>query len=99
MPIVLPEIPAGILTLLSFFAPYAIAAINHPSWKSGSKRLVAIVFSIILTLVVIVFYYLMTGDTIQSWPIMILLGLIVSQAAFTLLWKSAKNIEGKHGTK
>ena len=32
MSIDLPAIPAGILTLLAFFAPYAIAIINHPSW-------------------------------------------------------------------
>lgn len=97
MEIALPVIPAGVLTLLSFFAPYAIALINHPGWKSGSKRLVAIVVSIVLALIVLVGYYLMTGDMLPSWPVLVLLAIIVTQAAFTLLWSSAKTVEGRHG--
>ena len=97
MAIELPVLPVGILTLLSFFAPYGIALINLPTWSSGSKRLVAIAFSVVLTIIVMLMYYLISGDTIPDWSVMILLGLTVSQAAFTTLWNSAKNIEGKHG--
>lgn len=97
MEIVIPVIPAGVLTLLAFFAPFAIAIINHPGWKAGSKRLVAIVTSIVLGLVVLGFYYLVTGDTPPGWPWLILLAIVVTQAAYALLRKSASEVEGRYG--
>lgn len=99
MEIDLPVIPAGVLTLLAFFAPYAIALINHPGWKAGSKRIVAVAVSIALALVVLGLYYLLTGDVPLGWPWMVLLAIVVAQAAFTLLWKSVKDVEGRHGIK
>lgn len=99
MNIDIPVIPAGALTLLSMFAPYAIALINHPSWPARWKRVVAVVVSLALTLGVLAFYYASTGDTIPQWPVLILLGLVVSQAAFTLLWPSTKRVEAKHGAR
>lgn len=99
MDITIPAIPAGVLTLLSFFSPYAIALINHPSWKAGSKRLVAVAVSIALTLLVLVFYYAMTGDLVPSWPIMVLLALAIGQAAYTLLKSSATRVEARYGVK
>lgn len=97
MDIQIPVAPAGVLTLLSIFAPYAIALINHPSWPAAWKRTVAVTVSLILTLVVLGFYYVSTGDAIPQWPALILLGLVVSQAAFTLLWPSTKRVEARHG--
>lgn len=97
MEIAIPLIPAGVATLLGFFSPYLVALINHPSWPAGSKRLVAIVASIVLAGIVIVGYYLMTGDVVPQWPVLILLVLVVQQAAFTTLWSSAKDVEGNHG--
>ncbi|MBU3995726.1 MAG: hypothetical protein KKF42_08145 [Actinobacteria bacterium] len=100
MNIALPAIPAGILTLLAFFAPYAIAIINHPSWDPKWKRLVAIVVSIILSLVVMALYYVMTGDIIPQWPVLLLLAVVVTQAAYALVLKpSAKSVEAKHGAR
>lgn len=96
--IMIPAIPAGVLTLLSFFSPYAIALINHPGWKPGSKRLIAILVSVVLTVIVLGLYYFQTGDIVPQWPALLFLGLVVSQAAYTLLWPSAKNVEGRHGT-
>ncbi len=97
MEIQIPAIPAGVLTLLSVLAPYAIALINHPSWPAGSKRVVAIAVSFVLTVVVLAGYFVMTGDLIPQWPVLLLLGIVVSQAAYTALWPSVKSIEGRHG--
>src|SRR5690606_9868915 len=98
MSIELPAIPAGMLTLLAFFAPYAIALINHPGWKAGSKRLVSIVVSIVVAAVVLALDYLLTGDPIPNWPILLLLSITVTQAAYALVLKSsANNVEGKYG--
>lgn len=85
------------LTLLAFFAPFAIAIINHPGWKAGSKRIVAIVVSIVLGLVVLGFYYLLTGDTPPGWPWLILLAIVVVQASYAVLRKKLVDVEGRHG--
>lgn len=98
MEIQIPVIPAGVLTLLAFFSPFAIALINHPSWPAGSKRLVAIFVSIVLALLVLVLYFLMTGDLIPQWPVLILLAIVVQQAAYALVLKTgAKTVEGRYG--
>lgn len=100
MTIDLPAIPAGILTLLAFFAPYAIAIINHPAWAPKWKRLVAIIVSIVLALVVMVLYYVMTGDLIPQWPVLLLLAVVVTQAAYALVLKpSAKSVETQLGAR
>lgn len=99
MDIIIPAIPVGVLTLLNFFAPYLIAFVNHPSWKSGSKRLVAIVVSVLITLVVLWLYYLMTGDAVPAWWMLLLVGVLVCQAAYTLLYSSATAIEARHGVR
>lgn len=87
MNIALPAIPAGILTLLAFFAPYAVALINQPSWTAGTKKLMSIIVSIVLALVVIGFYYWTTGEPIAGWPMLILLTLVVMQASYALVTK------------
>ena len=99
MDIIIPAIPVGVLTLLNFFAPYLIALVNHPGWKAGSKRLVAIVVSVLITLVVLVLYYLMTGDAVPAWWVLLLVGVLVCQAAYTLLYPSASAVEARHGIK
>lgn len=98
MDIEIPVVPVGILTLLSFFAPYGVAIINNPRWKAGSKRLVAIIVSVVLTLAVTLYYYWETGDALPGWPALIVLAFVISQAAFTILWKSVKTVESKRGS-
>lgn len=99
MEIIVPVVPAGVVTLLSFFAPYAIALINAPKWKAGSKRLVAAAVSLALALGVLVLYYALTGERVPDWPVFVLLAIIVCQAAYTLLYKSASDVEAKHGSR
>jgi len=94
MPIELPEIPAGILTLINLFAPYLIAVVNHPRWSPTQKRLVAVAMSLALTLVVIALYYLITGEPVQSWPLLLILGVLVSQTSHALITRpSASAVE------
>lgn len=95
--IVIPEIPAGILTLLSFFAPYAVALINKPWWSKTARRWVSVVVAIILALVVWVLYYAMTGDGFATWPQMILLSVVIMQASYSLVTEdSAKAVETRN---
>lgn len=97
MDIEIPVVPVGILTLLAFFSPYGVAIINHPRWKASSKRLVSIVVSVVLAAAVTLYYYWDTGDALPGWPALIVLAFVISQAAFTILWKSVKKVEAKHG--
>lgn len=87
----IPTAPAGVLVLLSFFAPYAIAALNGvlPFVKTpGMRKLVTVVVAVVVTAIVFVFYYAMTGEPLPSWPVLILLALVVITASYALVTKS-----------
>ncbi len=98
MDITIPAIPAGMLTLLAFFAPFAIAIINSPVWPPVRKRVVAIIVSVLLAGIVIALYYLMTGDLLPSWPAFLLLAIVVVQAAYTVVYRQATELERTRGT-
>lgn len=89
MNIELPAIPAGVLILLGFFAPYAIALINRPEWPAKIKKLVTVGVAVLLTGVVMLFYYAMTGEPLPSWPVAIILTLSVASASYALVTKSS----------
>lgn len=102
MSIELPTIPAGVLTLLAVFAPYAIALINSPKWSAGSKRFMSVAVSIGLALIAIVGYYLITREPLvwENWPMLVLLFVIVAQASYALVTKpSASKVEANAGVR
>ncbi|MFJ2535846.1 hypothetical protein [Microbacterium maritypicum] len=88
MDITLPTIPAGVLVLLALAAPYVQALIQRPSWSAAVKKVVAVAVAIVLTAVVLLFYYVYTGDTVPAWPVLILLAIVVAQASYTLVTKN-----------
>lgn len=88
MDITLPTIPAGVLVLLGLLAPYVQALIQRPAWSATVKKVVAVAVAIVLTAVVLAFYYVYTGDTVPAWPVLVLLALVVAQASYTLVTKS-----------
>ena len=88
MDINLPAIPAGVLTLLAFFAPYAQAVLQRPGWSTAAKRWLTVCLALALTAVAMVFYYAMTGDLLPSWPAFIILALMVASASYALVTKS-----------
>lgn len=85
MDITIPEVPAGILTLLSFFAPYAIALVNRPTWSASAKRLMSVGVSVLLAAAVWVLYFAITGDGLTDWPKMIILAVVITQASYALV--------------
>lgn len=88
MDITLPTIPAGVLVLLAIAAPYVQALIQRPKWSPMAKKIIAVVLAIVLTAIVLAFYYVYTGDTVPAWPVLILLAIVVAQASYTLVAKS-----------
>jgi hypothetical protein len=100
MDVTLPVIPSGITVLLAFFSPYAIAVINHPAWPTKYKRLVALIVTVVLAAVSMLFYSLMTGFIFPDPAQFIVLFLIISQASYALILKpSAKAVEAAVGTR
>jgi hypothetical protein len=89
MNITLPTIPAGVLVLLGLLAPYVQAIIQRPSWAPATKKWIAVALALVLTGVVLAFYYVYTGDTVPTWPVLVLLALVVAQASYTMVTKSS----------
>lgn len=88
MEIQIPVLPIGIITLLGFLSPLAIALANQPWWPSRQKKAVSIVIALLLAAIALILYYLISGDAVPSWPVLILLALVVSQASYTLVLKT-----------
>jgi hypothetical protein len=100
MDITLPLMPSGLTVLLAFFSPYAVAVVNPPAWPVKYKRLVALVVTVLLAAISMLFYYLMTGYVVPDPAQFIVLFLIISQAAYALVLKSsAKTLEAVIGTR
>lgn len=113
MDIAIPFPAAGVLTLLAFFAPYAIGALNGvlPFVKTPlQKKIVSVIVSIALAAVVMVFYYAMTGASLEAWPVFILLAIGIVQLSYGLVTKSGaaaveratetpQRVDGAHNVK
>lgn len=96
----LPAIPAGVVLILGVFSPFATALVNHPTWSTGAKRVVSILVPLLLGLASLSLYYAATGDPVPSWPLLVLLTVLVSQTAYGLVFKSAaKSVEASSGIK
>lgn len=99
MDITLPTIPAGVLVLLGLIAPYVIGALNGVLpfvTKPWQKKTLAVVVAGLLAAVVLAFYYVYTGDVVPNWPTLVLLGIVVVQASYSLFTKSsASAVEAK----
>lgn len=90
----IPTIPAVIITLLGIFAPYAIAVVNRPEWSVTAKKVVAVVASLVIAAVALVIYFAATGEPVPQWWVLLLLGLFVTQASYSLVTKpSATRLE------
>lgn len=87
MTIDLPTIPAGVLTLLALLAPYVQALVQRPQWTPAVKKVISVALALVLTGVVLGFYYLYTGDVVPAWPVLVLLAIVVAQASYTLVTK------------
>lgn len=92
MDIELPTIPAGVLVLLALLAPYVQALIQRPSWSPTLKKVAAVVVAVVLTAIVLAFYYVYTGDTVPAWPVLVLLAIVVAQASYAMVTKTSATV-------
>ena len=97
MDIAIPAAPAGILTLLAFFSPYAIGALNGVLpfvQKPWQKKVVSIVFALALAIIVVLFYVNITGEPIGNIWVFLLLAVVIVSASYALITKgTAKAVE------
>lgn len=92
MDIAIPAAPLGVLTLLSFFAPYAVGALNGalPFVKTPwQKKVVSIVVAVVLATIVMVFYYAITKEPITDWWLFTLLAIVIVNASYALVTRSS----------
>jgi Na+/melibiose symporter-like transporter len=83
----IPAIPIGVVTLLSFFIPLLIPLVTNPAWTKSQRKVVAIAVSILVAATSLIGYYLITHETLPSWPLLVLLAIVVAQASYTLVLK------------
>jgi hypothetical protein len=98
MDINIPAPAAGILTLLAFFSPYAVSALNGVLpfvQKPWQKKAVSVVFAVLLAAVVVVFYQNLTGEPIGDLWAFGLLSIVIVQASYALITRDlgAKQLE------
>lgn len=88
MDIAIPVPAAGILTLLAFFSPYAVSALNGVLpfvQKPWQKKAVSVLFAVLLAAVVVVFYQTLTGEPIGDLWAFGLLSVVIVQASYALI--------------
>ncbi|MCI1017860.1 hypothetical protein HWD99_04400 [Microbacterium sp. C5A9] len=92
MDIAIPVAPLGVLTLLGFFAPYVVAALNGALpfvKKSWQKKAVSIVVSLVLAALVVVLYYAITKEPITDWWLFALLAIVIVNASYALVTRDS----------
>jgi hypothetical protein len=89
MEITIPAIPIGILTLLGFLTPLAVALVTKPAWSSSQRKIVSVIVSVLLAAAALILYYAISHDPLPEWPLLVLLAVVVAQASYTLVLKSA----------
>lgn len=87
MNIAIPAIPAGIVILLNFFAPYAVAIVVNPVWPAKYKKVIAIAVALLLAAVVLALAYFGFGIVLPAWPVLFLIAVMVSQTSYDLVTK------------
>lgn len=93
---VLPSVPAIVTAILGLVAPYIVAAVNRPAWSPMWKRIIAVLVTVVLTAFTLAMYFAITREALPEWPQLILLAIVVSQAAYALVLKpSAVVVEQK----
>lgn len=96
----LPEIPALALTVVNLLAPYLVAIVNHPRWSPNSKRILAVMVSVLLSVVALLVVQVASGEPVESWVTLVILGILVSQTSYALVTKkSATALEKSVGIK
>jgi len=89
MVIDIPTVPAGVLVLLTFFAPYATSIVINPRWSASQKKIVAVIVALVLAAVVMLIAFFGFGLPIPSWPVLLLLSVVISQTSYDLVTKKS----------
>lgn len=86
---IIPTVPTIVLVLLNFFAPYLVSVISSPLWPKSATKWISIAISGLLAAVVLIIAHFAFGFAIPAWPQLILLGIVVTQASYSLLLKDS----------
>lgn len=80
-------LPTAVSTLLNAIVPVVYGFIKNPDWSKTANRVLALVLSLLVTILVLVIYYLSVGfdrSSATEWVQAIIYGVVASQAAYSL---------------
>jgi hypothetical protein len=86
---IIPTVPTIVLVLVNFFAPYLVSIIASPLWPKAAVKWISIATSAILAAAVLIVAHFGFGFAIPAWPQLLILGVVVTQAAYSLLLKDS----------
>jgi hypothetical protein len=89
---IIPAVPTLVLVLVNFFAPYLISLATAAFWPKAAKKWVSIGISVLLTAVVILVAHFGFAFVIPAWPQLLILGVLVSQTAYSVLLKDTADV-------
>ncbi|GLJ78694.1 hypothetical protein [Microbacterium imperiale] len=101
MDIAIPVAPLGIITLLGFFAPYAVGALNGLLpfvTKPVHRKVVSVAVAVVLAGLVMVFYFAITREPVTDWWLFTLLAVVVVNASYALLTRDLGAKQLEHAT-
>jgi len=92
MEIAIPAVPLGVLTLLAFFGPYAVGALNGVLAfvkKPWQRKAVSVAVALVLAVAVIVVYLGMGGELPPGgWAVLAVWSVVVVAASYAYVTKT-----------
>lgn len=90
----LPAVPFGIVALIGFLSPLAIAVVNQPIWPAKYKKAVAVIVAAALAAASLIIYYSASQEPLPQWWVLLLVAIAASQTSYAIfLKKVAARIE------
>jgi hypothetical protein len=86
---IIPTVPTIVLVLVNFFAPYVVSLVTADFWPTAAKKWVSIAVAALLAAVVLIVAHFGFGFAIPAWPQLILLGIVITQASYSILLKDS----------
>lgn len=94
-----PTVPAIVVLLVNFGAPYLVSVVQSPLWPKNAKKIASVIVSVLLTAIVLVVAHFGFAFVIPAWPELIILGIVCCAFSYSVLLKdSADAITNSTGT-
>jgi hypothetical protein len=89
-------VPTIVLVLINFVMPYVVSIATSPAWPKTATKWVSIGLSALAAAAVLLVAHFGFGFAIPAWPQLIILGIVVTQASYSLLLKESADAVQKN---